>query len=106
MILNINITIGVSIIFFTAYIFFKSPNHVNLKKEDDLYKWISLKRYLEEYSMLSEQETEAMLIWEKYFIYAVALGVNKKVLKKYAQLRNIKLLNKEFLKKNYVEYFE
>ena len=104
--LDMKIAMGISIIFFIIYIFFKSPKHSNLKEEDDIYKWIALKKYLEDYSMLSQQERNAMLIWEKYFIYAVSLGINKKILKKYAQLNDIRLLNEEFLKKNYVEYFE
>lgn len=105
-ILNIKLTMGISIIFFITYIFFKSPKHSNLNQEDYLYKWISLKKYLEDYSMLSKQDSNAIMIWEKYLIYAIALGVNKKIIKKYAKLNNIQLLNEVYLKKVYVEYFE
>ena len=105
-ILNMKLAIGISIIFFVTYIFFKSPKHSNLKQDDYVCKWISLKKYLEDCSMLSEQESNAIVIWEKYLIYAIALGINKKIIKKYAKLNNIQLLNEVYLKKVYVEYFE
>lgn len=105
-VLNMQLAIGISIIFFAVYIFFKAPKHSNFKQEDYVGKWISFKKYLEDYSMLSEQESNAIVIWEQYLIYAIALGINKKIIKKYAQLNNIKLLNEVYLKKVYVEYFE
>ena len=105
-ILNMKLAMGISIIFFVTYIFFKSPRHSNLKQDDYVCKWISFKKYLEDYSMLSEQESNAIVIWEKYLIYAIALGINKKIIKKYAKLNNIQLLNEVYLKKVYVEYFE
>lgn len=105
-ILNMKLAMGISIIFFITYIFFKSPKHSNLKQDDYVCKWISFKKYLEDYSMLSDQESNAIVIWEKYLIYAIALGINKKIIKKYAKLNNIQLLNEVYLKKVYVEYFE
>lgn len=105
-ILNMKLAMGISIIFFVTYIFFKSPKHSNLKQDDYVCKWISFKKYLEDYSMLSDQESNAIVIWEKYLIYAIALGINKKIIKKYAKLNNIQLLNEVYLKKVYVEYFE
>lgn len=105
-ILNMKLTMEISIIFFITYIFFKSPKHSNLKQDDYIYKWVSFKKYLEDYSMLSEQESNAIGIWEKYLIYAIALGINKKIVKKYAKLNNIQLLNEVYLKKVYVEFFE
>ncbi len=105
-IFNFKISMGICIIFFMVYIFFKSPKHNNLKGQDDIYKWIAFKKYLEDYSLLSEQDTNAILIWEEYLVYAISLGVNKKVLKKYVSLNNMELLNEVFAKKIYVEYFE
>ena len=105
-IFDFKISMGICIIFFMVYIFFKSPKHNNLKGQDDIYKWIALKKYLEDYSLLSEQDTNAILIWEEYLVYAITLGVNKKVLKKYVSLNNMELLNEVFAKKIYVEYFE
>ena len=103
---GLNLTMGICIIFLATYIFFKSPKHIKLEQDDYIYKWIRFKEYLEDYSLMSEQEENAMLIWEKYLIYAVSLGVNKKIIKKYGNLNNTLLLNELYLKKFYTEYFE
>ena len=105
-IVDMKIAMGISIIFFATYIFFKTPKHNNLKDNDYIKRWLSFKNYIEDYSMLSDQEENAIIIWEKYLIYAIVLGVNKKIIKKYAQLNNIQILNKVYLKKLYIEYFE
>ena len=105
-ILNMKITMGISIIFFIAYIFFQTPKHNNLKDNEYIQRWRSFKNYIEDYSMLSVQEENAITIWEKYLIYAIVLGVNKEIIKKYAQLNNIQILNKVYLKRLYIEYFE
>ena len=106
MILGLKLAMCISIVFLATYIFFKTPKHTKLKQEDYMYKWTSFKRYLEDYSMLSEQEVNAILIWERYLIYAISLGVNKKIIKKYAKLVNLEILNETYWKKVYVEYFE
>lgn len=104
--LNFKLAMGISIIFLATYIFFKSPKHTNLTQEDYVYKWLSFKKYLEDFSLLSEQEENAILIWEKYLIYAVSLGVNKKIIKKYGNINNVFLLNEMYLNKFYNEYFD
>lgn len=38
-----------------------------------------LRRYIREFSLLQEKQLEHITLWEDYFIMAVALGVNKKV---------------------------
>lgn len=103
---SLNLTMGICIIFLATYIFFKSPKHIKLEQNDYIYKWIGFKEYLEDYSLMAEQEENAMLIWEKYLIYAVSLGVNKKIIKKYGYLNNTLLLDELYLKKFYTEYFE
>ena len=103
---NMKLTMGVSIIFFINYIFFKSQKYSDFKQDDYIWKWIAFKKYLEDYSMLSEQDTNAIMVWEEYFVYAIALGVNRKIIKKYAKLNNVALINDIYLKKVYVEYFE
>lgn len=105
-IIELNLTMGICTIFLGTYIFFKSPKHVKLEQDDYIYKWLGFKEYLEDYSLMSEQEENAMLIWEKYLIYAVSLGVNKKIIKKYGNLNNTILLDDLYLKKFYTEYFE
>ncbi len=96
----------ICIVFFSIHIFLKAPKHYNLTEDGYIYKWIAFKNYLEDYSLLSEQEENAMLIWEKYLIYAVSLGINKKIIKKYANLSNTILLSEQGLKKFYIEYLE
>ena len=107
-ILDIKLSMCISSIFFATYIFLKSLKYYNynLSEEDYVYKWISFKNYLEDYSMLFEQEENAMLIWEQYLIYAVALGVNKKIIKKYMNLSKTILITNEYLKTFYITYLE
>ena len=103
---NLKISMCISILFFAIYNFFKSPNHTKLKQEDFVYKWTAFKKYLEDYSLLSGQDENAILIWEKYLIYAISLGINKKILKKYGTLSNSFIINEKYLKKFYIEYIE
>lgn len=105
-IINLNLAMGISIIFFATYIFFKSPKNTNLKQEDFIYKWVAFKKYLEEYSLLSEQEENAIIIWEKYLIYAISLGINKKIIKKYSKLSRTILIDEQYIKRFYIEYLE
>ena len=105
-IIDMKMVMGICIVFFTTDIFFQTPKHNHLKDNDYIQKWLSFKNYIEDYSMLSEQEEKSIIIWEKYLIYAIVLGVNKKIIEKYAQLNNIQILNKVYLKKLYIEYFE
>ena len=105
-ILNFKIAICINIIFFATYNFFKSPKHTNLKDTDYIYKWESFKKYLEDYSLLSEQEENAILIWEKYLIYAISLGINKRIIKHYSKLNNINLIDEQYLKRFYIEYLD
>lgn len=105
-IIDMKMVMGICMVFFTTDIFFQTPKHNHLKDNDYIQKWLSFKNYIEDYSMLSEQEEKSIIIWEKYLIYAIVLGVNKKIIEKYAQLNNIQILNKVYLKKLYIEYFE
>lgn len=105
-IFNLDLLICLCIIFFITYIFFKTPKHIGLKEEDYTYKWEAFKRFLEDYSMLGEHEENAILIWEKYLIYAVSLGINKKIIKKYGRLNNNILIDERYFQKFYIEYLE
>ncbi len=44
-------------------------------------RWRSFARFLEDYSLLSEQPPQAVVLWEKYLIYATALGLGETVLR-------------------------
>lgn len=102
---NYKITMCICVVFIATYIFYKSPKYVKIETDDFIYKWTGFKNYLNDYSILATHEENAMLIWEKYLIYAVSLGVNRKIIKKYGNIEN-SLLNDTYLKKLYTEYFE
>ncbi len=103
--INFRITMCICIVFIATYLFYKSPKYVKIETDDFIYKWTGFKNYLNDYSILATHEENAMLIWEKYLIYAVSLGVNKKIIKKYGNIEN-SLLSDTYLKKLYTEYFE
>lgn len=105
-ILNCKIALCISIVLLSIYSFMITPRYINLKDEDYIYKWQSFKRFLEDYSLLKEKEERDILIWNKYLIYAISLGVNKKIVKEYAKLAHINLLDKDYYKKFYIEYID
>lgn len=105
-ILNLKIAMCICIIFLTTYMFWKTPKHANLKEEDYIFKWNAFKKYLEDYSMLGEQEENAILIWERYLIYAISLGINKKIVRHYGKLNRISLIDENYMRKFYIEYLE
>lgn len=49
-------------------------------------KWQGLYKYMEDFSLLDEKEVPALIVWEKYLVYATAFGIADKVLK---QLKTI-----------------
>lgn len=105
-IFNLKIALSMVVIFFATYIFFKSPRHINLKDNDYIYKWESFKKYLEDYSLMASQDEEVVLIWQRYLIYAISLGVNKKIIKHYGKLNHVILLDDQYLKRFYIEYLD
>ena len=42
-------------------------------------KWKSFKRFLNDYSRMASREPLAVHLWEQYFVYAISLGVAKKM---------------------------
>lgn len=51
-------------------------------KEGRLYylRWLGFARFLADYSLISERPPQSVILWEKYLIYATALGLGDKVL--------------------------
>lgn len=47
---------------------------------DEQEKWKALARYMEEYSLLNEKEVPALVLWEKYLVYATAFGIADKAI--------------------------
>ena len=76
-ILDMKISMGICIIFFIVYIFFKVPKYSKLKQEDYLEKWLSFKKYLEDYSMLSNQDANAIAKEIKFSIIPVTISFFK-----------------------------
>lgn len=102
--LQCNIALSINIVLLSTYSFMIVPGEMNLKDNDYIYKWNCFKKYIEEYSILDQQQENAVLIWEKYLIYAISLGVNKKIIKQYTKLAHINLFNDNYYKKFYIEY--
>lgn len=48
---------------------------------DEKEQWKALARFMKEYSMLDEKDVFSLAIWEKYLIYATALGIANEVIK-------------------------
>lgn len=102
-IFNNIIGVCICIIYFSNRIYLLSPNHVNYSNSSELEKWQALKKFLNDFSVINERELMEVKIWDKYLIYAIAMGVNKKSIEKYIKLSNIKLINMNIINKYYVE---
>ena len=67
------------------------------KGENEAAKWIGLKNYMKDFSLLDERELPEISLWEKYLAYATAFGIADKVLKqlkiKYPQISEDGYLN-------------
>lgn len=62
----------------------KENPYFRTEKGNELNKRIEgLKNYLKDYTLLSEQEKEAMVIWEDYLVYSILFNQNKKIIEKY-----------------------
>jgi len=51
------------------------------KGKEEYEKWISFKRFLNDFSNLKDYGPKSIVLWEKYLIYGTVLGVSKTVLK-------------------------
>ena len=48
---------------------------------DEREKWVGLKKYMEDFSLLNEKEIPALELWEEYLVYATVFGIADKVIK-------------------------
>ena len=57
-------------------------------KEGRVYslRWQSFARFLSDYSLLAEHPPQSVVVWEKYLVYATALGIARKVMKNLEKL--------------------
>lgn len=93
----------VSIIYLSHRIYLKSPKHSYLSDGNEIDKWIALKKFLNDFSIINKREMNEVTIWDKYIVYGIAMGVNKKVINEYIKLSDIKLINQKILDKFYRE---
>lgn len=62
------------------------------KGKEEYEKWKNFKKYLTDFSLIKEYPPESIAIWNKYLVYATALGVAKEVQK---AMKNIEYLDNE-----------
>jgi hypothetical protein len=96
------IGVCIGIIYYSHRLYLKSPKHVYLYN-DEIEKWIALKKFLNDFSYIDQRELMEIKIWDKYLIYGISMGVNKKIVLEYAKMANIKLINNSILDKCYSE---
>lgn len=56
-------------------------NRLTQKGINEKAKWVGLKKYMEDFSMIEEKTVPELILWEKYLVYATAFGIADKVLK-------------------------
>ena len=68
---------------FTVSLFMKSTLFMRYKKEyyKEYQHWQAFKKYISSLDFVKVMPPEGVVIWEKYLVYATALGVEKKILK-------------------------
>lgn len=103
MIFNNTIGVMIGIIYFSLRSYQIAPNHINYKDNDELTKWIALKKYLNDFTIIGQREMQEVKMWEKYLVYAISLGVNKKCIEEYTKLSHLKMLNENIINKFYIE---
>ena len=97
------IGLSISIIYIAHKIYINSPDHIYYSNDTELQKWLALKKYLNDFTVIGERENKEIALWNEYLIYAIAMGVNKKNIMEYAELAHVKLINKNFMEKRYME---
>lgn len=77
----------------------KKTRMLTQKGLNEQEKWKGLKRYMEDFSLLNEKEVPALILWEKYLVYATAFGIADKVLKQ-LKIRYPELADETYLINN------
>lgn len=67
----------------TVYCFKISSRYNTLTQKgiNEKEKWVKLKKYMEDFSMIKDKTVPELILWEKYLVYATAFGIAEKVLK-------------------------
>ena len=56
-------------------------NVFSQKGVDEKQQWKAFKKYMEDFSLLKDKEVPALVVWEKYLVFATVFGISEKVLK-------------------------
>lgn len=81
---------------FLCYRIAKKTKQLTQKGANEREKWVALKKYMEEFSLLNEREVPELVLWEKYLVYATAFGIADKV------LDQLKIRYPEIVDENYM----
>lgn len=72
--------------------FFKPKRFQRMRNGQTEYKkWMAFGRFLSAYSRIEKRDTMAVHLWDHYFVYAIPLGVAKKMIKD----TKVKILNEK-----------
>lgn len=70
------------LMFYAIPLFFLIPKKIRRTNEGqrEYEKWKAFRRFLNDYSQIASREPLAVHLWEHYFVYAIPLGVAKKMI--------------------------
>ena len=82
--IHISLIVGIFVMIWMSQILKRLPIKLNIKYTEkgleEYTKWHGLKNFLMDFSKMDDKEIREVSLWEKYLVYATALGVSKKVL--------------------------
>lgn len=88
--MGVLVSLGYSNLFVNGYKKGKGIIYKRTSKGSELnQKLEGLKKYLKDYSMLSEREEKEIELWEEYLIYSVMFDHNKKIIEEYEKYLEI-----------------
>ena len=72
------------------------------KGREELAEVIGLKKYLDEFTLISEREITETIIWKEYMVYATLFGISDKVLEQFKKVYPEKIPELETYNKNVI----
>lgn len=72
--------IGMIVVFITSVLCCALLKRLTQKGEDELALWEGFKNFLKDFTSFNEKELPDIVLWERYIVYAVAVGMGKKIL--------------------------
>ena len=95
-IMNVFLLLGVLLFYVVVFVLFIvnkililynciiGKNFMRSKKgKEDVALWLSYERFIKDFSVMHSRNLEEKSLWGYYFAYALALGINKNVIKKF-----------------------